>query len=280
MPINKGPSTPPPMIGKIGPYTVFMTPPSTPSPKPPPPTTSNESTLPVFDSPKKVVSPPPQQIDKSVYSQQVSDGSVLGFFKNAVNKVQNAHSSLDDHLARWLGLNQSKYQWALDDYYETKGLWIDCEGLSCEDCYTLIHSLAYQFKEVVALNRLDMLFSPLGFVIAEAGAPAKCLAYFKKNLLGSFFGVGKESRELIFAPLHSFVKESDLFLQILFWLFSYDAYVALTLLALDLDILMIVHEYLMRNASGCLKGPLCKFLGYALLNSLLAAAAYRELFVH
>ncbi|KAJ6993891.1 hypothetical protein NC653_016882 [Populus alba x Populus x berolinensis] len=33
-----------------------------------------------------------------------------------------AHSSLDDHLARWFGLNQSKYQWALDDYYETKGL--------------------------------------------------------------------------------------------------------------------------------------------------------------
>ena len=71
-------------------------------------------------------------------------------------------------------------------------------------CYcTLIHSLAYQFKEVVALNRLDMLFSPLGFVIAEGGAPAKWLAYLKKNLLGSFFGVGKESRERIFAPLHS-----------------------------------------------------------------------------
>lgn len=33
-----------------------------------------------------------------------------------------AHSSLDDHLARWFGLNQSKYQWALDDYYESKGL--------------------------------------------------------------------------------------------------------------------------------------------------------------
>ncbi|KAI5557019.1 hypothetical protein POPTR_018G090900v4 [Populus trichocarpa] len=131
MPINKDPSTPPPMIGKIGPYTVFMTPPSTPSPKPPPPTTSNEPTLPVFDSPKKVVSPPPQQIDKSVYSQQVSDGSVLGFFKNAVNKVQNAHSSLDDHLARWLGLNQSKYQWALDDYYETKGL--KKEGAKAEE---------------------------------------------------------------------------------------------------------------------------------------------------
>jgi hypothetical protein len=55
-------------------------------------------------------------------------------------------------------------------------------------CYcTLVHSLAYQFKEVVALNRLDMLFSPLGFVIAEAGAPAKCLAYLKKDPLGKLF---------------------------------------------------------------------------------------------
>ena len=95
MPINKDPSTPPPMIGKIGPYTVFMTPPSTPSPKSTATAAAaNESTFPVFDSPKKVVSPPPvqpppQQIDKSVYSHQVADGSVLGLFKNAVNKVQN-----------------------------------------------------------------------------------------------------------------------------------------------------------------------------------------------
>ncbi|KAJ4709300.1 hydroxyproline-rich glycoprotein family protein [Melia azedarach] len=116
MPINKDPTTPPPMIGKIGPYTVFMTPPSTPKPAEP-----------VFDSPKKVatpppVQPPPQQFEKSVSVQSVPNGSVVGFFKNAVCKVQNAHSSLDDHLARWFGLNQSKYQWALDDYYEGKGL--------------------------------------------------------------------------------------------------------------------------------------------------------------
>lgn len=136
MPINTE-STPPPMIGKIGPYTVFMTPPSTPSPKPshqpvfdspkkivpplvqPPPHQFDKS---VFDSPKKIVpppvQPPPQQFDKSIES----NGSVLGFFKHAATKVQNAHSSLDDHLARWFGLNQSKYQWALDDYYENKGL--------------------------------------------------------------------------------------------------------------------------------------------------------------
>ncbi|XP_010526351.1 PREDICTED: uncharacterized protein LOC104803943 isoform X2 [Tarenaya hassleriana] len=32
-----------------------------------------------------------------------------------------AHSRVDDHLVRWFGLDQSKYQWALDEYYETKG---------------------------------------------------------------------------------------------------------------------------------------------------------------
>ncbi|KAJ4828166.1 hypothetical protein Tsubulata_005044 [Turnera subulata] len=118
MPINKDPSTPPPMIGKIGPYTVFMTPPSTPKPADPP----------AFDSPppkKVVVAPPPPvqppPLDKSAYSHP-TDGSFVGFFKNAATKVQNAHSSLDDHLARWFGLNQSKYQWALDDYYESKGM--------------------------------------------------------------------------------------------------------------------------------------------------------------
>ncbi|MBA0736569.1 hypothetical protein Gogos_010107 [Gossypium gossypioides] len=121
MPINRDPSTPPPMIGKIGPYTVFVTPPSTPTPTEPP----------VFQSPQKAVAPPapapppvrppPQQFDKSFVASD-SGGSILGFFRNAAFNVQNAHSSLDDHLARWFGLNQSKYQWALDDYYESKGL--------------------------------------------------------------------------------------------------------------------------------------------------------------
>ncbi|KAK9027385.1 hypothetical protein V6N11_067221 [Hibiscus sabdariffa] len=98
------------MIGKIGPYTVFVTP----------------TDPPLLHSPNKAVAPPPVQPppqqfhDSSIASD--SDGSILGFFKNAAFKVQNAHSSLDDHLARWFGLNQSKYQWALDDYYENKGL--------------------------------------------------------------------------------------------------------------------------------------------------------------
>ncbi|KAI9078712.1 hypothetical protein K1719_039299 [Acacia pycnantha] len=109
MAINKE-STPPPVIGKVGPYTVFMTPPSTP--KPPDA---------VLESPKKVV-PPPVQLEKPLSAKSVADGSGLGFFKNAVTRVQSAHSSLDDHLARWFGLDQSKYQWALDDYYDSKGV--------------------------------------------------------------------------------------------------------------------------------------------------------------
>ncbi|KAM7267357.1 hypothetical protein ACFE04_009523 [Oxalis oulophora] len=120
-PISKDPSTPPPIIGKIGPYTVFMTPPPTPKPQ-------FGDDVSVSPSPKKVSPvmappvkpPPPQYVKKSYYGGD--DGSVLGFFKNAATKVHNAHMSLDDRLARWFGLNQSKYQWALDDYYDAKGL--------------------------------------------------------------------------------------------------------------------------------------------------------------
>ncbi|AES92285.1 putative FAM177 family protein [Medicago truncatula] len=120
MSLNGESTPPPPVIGKIGPYTVFMTPPSTPKP-------SSSSDPVALHSPKPInnakIAPPPPQIHTPLPSSKTlsSDASVLGFFKNAVNKVQTAHSSLDDHLARWFGLNQSKYQWALDDYYETKG---------------------------------------------------------------------------------------------------------------------------------------------------------------
>ncbi|KAL7598406.1 uncharacterized protein LOC111913869 [Lactuca sativa] len=113
------PATPPPTIGKMGPYTVFVTP-------------SDSSHFSVSDSGKKhyipptsvqltpvksapLVQPPPVQYGKSTPSK-------LALFWDAVAKVQNAHSSLDEHVAHWFGLNQSKYQWALDDYYESKGM--------------------------------------------------------------------------------------------------------------------------------------------------------------
>lgn len=129
MPITSKESTPPPMIGKIGPYTVFVTPPATPSPKPSAPISESPPknapysppvqprTPPPVQTPQPPVQAPPQQFLKPA----PSDGPAFGFFWNAVAKVQNAHSSLDEYVAHWFGLNQSKYQWALDDYYENKG---------------------------------------------------------------------------------------------------------------------------------------------------------------
>ncbi|KAL0337823.1 UNVERIFIED_CONTAM: hypothetical protein Scaly_2057400 [Sesamum calycinum] len=111
MSINSEPSTPTPRIGKIGPYTVFMTPPATPSPRSEPESPSKISpveTTPVETTP--VMAPPAQ-----FYKERPSS---FGFLWDAVAKVQNAHASLDEHVAHWFGLNQSKYQWALDDYYE------------------------------------------------------------------------------------------------------------------------------------------------------------------
>ncbi|PIA40862.1 hypothetical protein AQUCO_02400130v1 [Aquilegia coerulea] len=133
MAINKE-STPPPLIGKAGRYTVFLTPPKTPSPSPKPQSQSQQlksespkvqsivpppppSPSPLAPPP---VQPPPQQFEKS--ANNVLSSSAFGFFWNAVAKVQNAHSSLDGYLAEWFGLDHSKYQWALDDYYESKGM--------------------------------------------------------------------------------------------------------------------------------------------------------------
>ncbi|KAI3805544.1 hypothetical protein L1987_28022 [Smallanthus sonchifolius] len=114
MPINKDPATPP-MIGKIGPYTVFVTPPPTPKPSfESSPVKSSPPVQPPHVKSAPPVLPPPVQYEKSSSAYD----SKFGFFWDAVAKVQNAHSSLDDSLARWFGLNQSKYQWALDDYYE------------------------------------------------------------------------------------------------------------------------------------------------------------------
>ncbi|KAL6977786.1 hypothetical protein U1Q18_026572 [Sarracenia purpurea var. burkii] len=133
MPITSKESTPPPTIGKIGPYTVFLTPPATPTPRSPAPLSESPTkkapstpvqprATPVQLTPPPPVQAPPQQFQKPAAVRFPSDGSAFGFFRNAVAKVQNAHSSLDDYVAHWFGLNQSKYQWALDDYYENKGV--------------------------------------------------------------------------------------------------------------------------------------------------------------
>ncbi|KAL2464273.1 hydroxyproline-rich glycoprotein family protein [Forsythia ovata] len=119
----KGETTPPPRIGKIGPYTVFVTPPATPKPSPELNSPNKTAPVPVHGriavGTPPVQSPPPVQAPPPQFDKEKS--SSFGFLWDAVVKVQNAHESLDEHVAHWFGLNQSKYQWALDDYYETNG---------------------------------------------------------------------------------------------------------------------------------------------------------------
>ncbi|KAJ9548590.1 hypothetical protein OSB04_021133, partial [Centaurea solstitialis] len=110
MPIDRQQSIPPPVIGKIGYYTVFVT----PNPKSSPESSSQKN------SNHSPVQPPPVQYRKT--GSDSSYGSNFGFFWDAIAKLQNAHSNLDDYLAHWFGLNQSKYQWALDDYYENQSM--------------------------------------------------------------------------------------------------------------------------------------------------------------
>nr|CAD1824805.1 unnamed protein product [Ananas comosus var. bracteatus] len=113
-------ATPPPVIGKAGSLTVFITPPPTPrsngaSPRPSP--AVKTAPPPPPPPPPPPVQVPPPQFEKAA----TSSGSVFGFFWEAVAKVQDMHSSLDEYLADWFGLDQSKYQWALNDYYENNG---------------------------------------------------------------------------------------------------------------------------------------------------------------
>ncbi|KAK4404597.1 hypothetical protein Sango_0828300 [Sesamum angolense] len=116
MPIKSESGTPPPRIGKIGPYTVFVTPPATPSPSASP---KPESPRTPVQQPVHLPSPPPVMAPPAQFYKEKP--SSFAFFWNTVAKVQNAHASLDEHVAHWFGLNQSKYQWALDDYYESNG---------------------------------------------------------------------------------------------------------------------------------------------------------------
>ncbi|XP_010914172.1 uncharacterized protein [Elaeis guineensis] len=131
-------AAPPPVIGKAGRYTVFITPPPTPklseAPRPlssssklsPSPSPRNVAPLSVSvppPSPSPTPAPPPVQVPPQQFEKPAArpSGSVFGFFSDAIAKVQDVHSSLDEYLADWFGLNRSKYQWALNDYYENNG---------------------------------------------------------------------------------------------------------------------------------------------------------------
>ncbi|KQK23136.1 hypothetical protein BRADI_1g71450v3 [Brachypodium distachyon] len=129
---------------------------------PPSPVKFSPPALPVkvFPSPVQV---PPAQYEKASAGDK-HDGSAFAFFWDAVARVQEgdamgnkicspvfflllgisvllpiswiwgflffgiaaAHASLDEYVANWFGLDQSKYQWALNDYYENTGKEVEC----------------------------------------------------------------------------------------------------------------------------------------------------------
>ncbi|KAL6857143.1 hypothetical protein ACP4OV_018525 [Aristida adscensionis] len=105
-PATAAPLSPTPSPRSPAAAPVVFTPPPPPvkaSPPPPP------------------VQVPPPQYEKAAAAGGKHDGSALGFFWDAVARVQEAHASLDEFVANWFGLDQSKYQWALNDYYEATG---------------------------------------------------------------------------------------------------------------------------------------------------------------
>ncbi|GFQ00433.1 hypothetical protein PHJA_002187300 [Phtheirospermum japonicum] len=87
MPI-KSESTSPPRIKKIGLYIVFVMPPATPN------VHFQAAQTPVQLPSTPRVMAPPAQFDKEKPSS-------FAFFWDTVAKVQNVHSSLDEHVAHW-----------------------------------------------------------------------------------------------------------------------------------------------------------------------------------
>ncbi|KAL6639830.1 hypothetical protein ACP70R_022652 [Stipagrostis hirtigluma subsp. patula] len=108
------------------PADTFSTPPLVRTVSPPLPAAKLPRPDPVQVPPQfevKISGPPPVQVPPPQFEKAAAgpDGSVVAFFWDAVARVQQAHASLDEYISNWLGLDQSKYQWALNDYYECAG---------------------------------------------------------------------------------------------------------------------------------------------------------------
>ncbi|KAL9262545.1 Replication protein A 32 kDa subunit A-like protein [Drosera capensis] len=114
-------SSPPTLaIGKIGPYTVFLTPPPTPSPSQSPspspspsprnivhphPSPATPVRPPKADSPRP---PPPPVLPPPAQYTEPEDDNRIGFLSSAIARVLHVHSSVDEYVANWLGLNKSR----------------------------------------------------------------------------------------------------------------------------------------------------------------------------
>ncbi|KAI5012870.1 hypothetical protein ZWY2020_025136 [Hordeum vulgare] len=177
------PATPPPVDTPTSrsaesPRSEFSTPNSTPrsmaSPASPPPEHTATSPPPPKTvsppPPVKTVSPPlppaklfqaspvqvpPPQFEKA---EARTDGSAFGFFWDAVLRVQEAHASLDEYISNWFGLDQSKYQWALNDYYESTGKEMD-SGKAAKTTELSVHGSMKVVASFPTTSRINLLVS-------------------------------------------------------------------------------------------------------------------------
>jgi len=60
--------------------------------------------------------------------------------------VVAAHASLDEYVANWFGLDQSKYQWALNDYYEATGKVSAPQFLLCGSMAHFPFNFGWEFR--------------------------------------------------------------------------------------------------------------------------------------
>ncbi|XP_078150985.1 uncharacterized protein LOC144546299 [Carex rostrata] len=110
---GRRPPPPPPLIGKAGNLTIFITP-------PPQTTTTISNSHRTTPNPNlfPVQAPPIRWEGDPAVVARNSMESVFQFLWSALAKAQYVHSSLDSYVADWFGLNHSKYQRELNDYYE------------------------------------------------------------------------------------------------------------------------------------------------------------------
>jgi len=85
-----------------------------------------------------------------------------------------AHASLDEYVATWFGLDQSKYQWALNDYYEATG---KVSALGLRSSSTLLNDRVIRGNRVRSVSfRLRYRYSDLDLYLEVDGAFDVCVA--------------------------------------------------------------------------------------------------------
>jgi len=86
-------------------------------------------------------------VDSVFFSGDLEKFAKIGFsFSDSLTVVVAAHASLDEYVANWFGLDQSKYQWALNDYYEATGKVSALRFLLCNSMAHFPFNFGWEFR--------------------------------------------------------------------------------------------------------------------------------------